>query len=177
MKDMGRIKKQGGFTLIELSIVIAVGLLLILAGLKFGPQLFRSVKINQEASNIATLSSNISNVYQGRYAAITVANIIQLNLIPQDLLNGAAMAGNWGAITVAASNLTGGAAGTAYQLSLANIPPQVCPVLAPALAAMADELDVGTTALVKSLTVRPTPDAIALACAQNAVTAIVLRKQ
>lgn len=168
--------KQRGFTLIELSIVIAIGLLLILVGLKFGPTLMRGTRVQSETQNVGMLVSQVRNLYRGRYANLTTAQVIQYNLAPTDLVNGNALAGNWGAITLAPSALNGAAANTALQVTLANIPQPDCIQLAPALLGTADELDVGGNANLKSANnPNPANDAIAAACGNGGAVNIVLR--
>jgi prepilin-type N-terminal cleavage/methylation domain-containing protein len=168
--------QQRGFSLIELSIVIAVGLLLILLGLKFGPQLFRGAKINGEIQSVNMLISNISNLYQGRYANLTTANALNRNLVPGDLRNGAAITGKWGNITLAPGTLAGGAANTAMVVTMANIPQEVCTTLAPGLLGAADEMDVGATNNVKTAA-NPNPlnDVVAAACGNAGGPAVQIR--
>jgi prepilin-type N-terminal cleavage/methylation domain-containing protein len=171
--------RQRGFSLVELSIVIAVGLLMILLGLKFGPSLFRGAKVNGEVQNVTMLISNLSNTYQGRFANLTVANALNLNAVPGDLRDGAAITGKWGAITLAPAALTGGNPNTAMQVTLANIPQEVCTTLAPALLGAADEMDVGGNANVKTqANPNPATDIVAGNCgpAGGPAVPIVLRK-
>ena len=170
---------QRGFTLIELSIVIAIGLLLILAGLKFGPSLMRGTQVQADVQNVGQLVTNTRNLYRGRYANLTTALAIQYNLAPNDLINGAALAGTWGPITLAPSLLQGAAANTALQVTLANIPQVVCVQLAPALLGVADELDVGAVVRLKSAAApNPLNDTVAAACgAAGGTVAIVIRAQ
>jgi prepilin-type N-terminal cleavage/methylation domain-containing protein len=170
---------QRGFTLIELSIVIAIGLLLILAGLKFGPSLMRGTQVSAEVQNVGQIVTKTRNLYRGRYANLTTALAIQYDLAPTDLVNGATLAGNWGPMTLAPAALTGAAANTALQLTLQNIPQQVCTQLAPALLGVADELDVGAGVNVKSFaTPNPLNDVIAGNCgAVGGSVNIVVRAQ
>lgn len=169
-------RRTRGFTLIELSIVIAVGLLLILGGLKFAPELYRGTKVQSEVQNVGMLAANIRNLYRGRYAALTDAQVIALQLAPTDLVNGAALAGNYGAITSAPAALTGGAPNTAMQLSLANVPAKDCVQLAPALLGVATELDVGATANLKTAAnPNPANNVVAAACGNAANVTIRVR--
>jgi type IV pilus assembly protein PilA len=171
--------RQRGFSLVELSIVIAVGLLMIILGLKFGPGLFRGAKVNGEVQNVTMLISNLSNTYQGRYANLTNANALNLNAVPGDLRDGANITGKWGAITLAPAALAGGPANAALQVTLANIPQEVCTTLAPALLGAADEMDVGGNANVKTLAApNPATDVVATACgvAGGPAVPIILRK-
>ena len=168
--------KQSGFTLIELSIVIAIGLLLILAGLAFGPALMLSSRVSSETQNIGMLISSTRNLYQGRYANLTTAKIIQYNLAPTALVNGTALAGNWGTITLTPGALTGAAANTALQVTLANILQPACIQLAPALLGTADELDVGGSSNLKSAnTPNPARDTVTDACGTGGAVSIVIR--
>ncbi len=172
-------RRQRGFTLIELSIVIAIGLLLILAGLKFGPTLMRGTQVQSEVQNVGQLVTSVRNLYRGRYANLTTAAAIQYNLVPTDLVNGAALAGNWGPISLGPTNLTGAAGNTALAVNMQNIPQPVCTQLAPALLGIADELDVGGTANLKSVA-NPNPlnDTVAAACgAAGGTVAIMIRAQ
>lgn len=168
--------RQRGFTLIELSIVIAIGLILILAGLKFGPSLMRGSRVQGEIQNVGMLVSNVRNLYRGRYANASVAQVIQFNLAPSDLINGAALNGNYGNITVGPSALAGGAANTAMQIVLTNVPAADCVQLAPGLLGAADELDVGAAANLKSAAnPNPANDVVAAACGNAGPVTITLR--
>jgi prepilin-type N-terminal cleavage/methylation domain-containing protein len=176
-------RRQRGFTLIELSIVIAIGLLLILAGLKFGPTLMRGTRVQSETQNIGGLKTAIGNLYRGQYnppaQPVSNANIINFGLAPQDLLDaGGGLTGHWGTVTVTPSNLAGGVPGTAMQIALINIPQDVCVQLAPSLVALADEMDVGGAA-VKNQTalLNPTAAAVAFACGNvgGGTTTITIR--
>lgn len=89
---------------------------------------------------------------------------MNLNLIPTDLVDGKGISGHWGAITLAPSNLTGGAANTALQATLANIPPEVCTQLAPQLMGYADELDIEKATVKSQTNPKPDRDAVAGAC-------------
>lgn len=175
-RNPARRGRQGGFTLIELSIVIAIGLLLILAGLKFAPALMRGTRVQGEVQNVGMLVSNVRNVYHSRYANLSNAQAIQFNLPPTDLVDGGNISGHWGPITLAPSALAGGAANTAMQVTLTNIPQPDCIQLAPALLGVADELDVGGAANLKSANnPNPANDAIAAACGAGGAVNIVVR--
>lgn len=167
-------RKQSGFTLIEISIVIAIALILILGGITFGSRMIMSANVTAETENIGMLITNVRNLYQKRYGNLTVAQAIALNLVPTDLLNGAALEGHFGAIALAPGQLAGGGANTAIVVTLSNVPPDACTQLAPALLGFADELDVGATANLKSrVNPRPARDAVAAACGVAAVNIVI----
>jgi len=169
-------KKQGGFTLIELSIVLAIIIIVILAGLSLAPMLMRGTRVQSETHNVGMLMSQVRNTYQGRYANLTTAKVLQYNLAPSNLVNGNALAGNWGSITLVPGALTGAVANTAMQVTLVNIPQPDCIQLAPALAGTADELDVGGNANLKSANnPNPAKDTITDACGNAGAVNIVLR--
>jgi len=175
-RNPARKGRQRGFTLIELSIVIAIGVALILAGLKFAPALMRGTRVQSEVQNIGMLVNNVRNLYKGRYANLSNAQAIQFNLPPTDLVDGANLSGRWGAVTLSPAALAGAAANTALQVTLANIPQPDCIQLAPALLGVADELDVGGAANLKSAnTPNPANDAIAAACGAGGAVNIVIR--
>jgi prepilin-type N-terminal cleavage/methylation domain-containing protein len=168
-------RKQSGFTLIEISIVIAIALILVLGGITFGSRMMMSANVTSETENVGMLITNVRNLHQKRYANLTVAQAITLNLVPTDLINGNAIEGHFGAITLAPGQLTGGGANTAMVITLNNVPPDACTQLAPALLGFADELDVGATANIKSrVNPRPARDTVAAACGVASVN-IVLR--
>jgi prepilin-type N-terminal cleavage/methylation domain-containing protein len=170
--------RQRGMTLIELAVVLAIGLVLILAGLKFAPALMTSSRVQAETQNLGQLVTSTRNLYQGRYATLTVAQAIQFNLAPAGMVNGAALAGNWGTVTPAPALLAGGAPNTAMAITLAGIPQAVCVQLAPALLGIADEMDVNGVAVKNTgALVNPLVGTVAAACgvAGGGAVPIVIR--
>lgn len=104
MKTMSQKKNQKGFTLVELGIVVAVGLLLLL-GIQQSNRTIANTKVNSEIGEIKTISANVQRQYSGssNYSTATLANIIALKSLPDErVLTATTAANRWGgAITLA----------------------------------------------------------------------------
>jgi prepilin-type N-terminal cleavage/methylation domain-containing protein len=172
--------RQQGFTLIEISIVIAIGLLMVLAGLKFGPALRLRTEVSAEVQNLGHLAVNVRNTYAGRYVNLSTANVVQLNLAPLDMLNtdnvnvdpnvNFPLVGHWSYITLSPNSLANGIPNSAMQIDLVRIPQDVCTQLAPALLPMADEMQVNGTTVKWYQQPNPPPDLAAMQCGPPANT-------
>ena len=126
--------------------------------------------------NIGILINNLHNTYNGRYANLTDAAIINYgSVVPSELVNGTTLAGNFGVITTAPATLLNGGANTAFQITLQNVPQLDCVQLAPALLGAVVEMDVGGTTVKNANTPNPLTSTVATACGTTGVVNIALR--
>lgn len=171
-----RRRKEGGFTIAELMVVVAVGSVLIVSGLKLAPQLWNDSKVHSETQNIEALVTRISNTFQGNYTNLSNAMAVQLQTVPPDMLKkgGNSITGNWGGVTVSATTTSVG--GPAFVVQMVNIPSKICPQLVANLAAISEELLVNGTSVqslnnsTSSLDVTQTANA----CTQGGVSSIFI---
>ncbi|MBC8737281.1 prepilin-type N-terminal cleavage/methylation domain-containing protein [Paraburkholderia sp. UCT31] len=120
-------KKQSGFTLIELAIVLAIAAAVIYVGFAVVPSLLASNKSNAETSALPAIVAKIQKNYatQPNFAGVTTAGLIGLDVFPPEYVNGAALADRWGGtITPAVATIVTASDGIA--LTYTNIPQQEC---------------------------------------------------
>ena len=67
--------KQGGYTLVELAIAIAILAVLIVAGLSGVQSILTSGKVNDQIKTVAKLSSKVSSFYSGGTSGVTAAEV------------------------------------------------------------------------------------------------------
>ena len=67
--------RQGGYTLVELAIAIAILAVLIVAGLSGVQSILTSGKVNDQIKTVAKLSSKVSSFYSGGTSGVTAAEV------------------------------------------------------------------------------------------------------
>ncbi len=67
--------RQGGYTLVELAIAIAILAVLIVAGLSGVQSILTSGKVNDQIKTVAKLSSKVSSFYAGGTSGVTAAEV------------------------------------------------------------------------------------------------------
>ena len=79
MKQMKSMKSQGGFSLVELGIVVAIGLLILL-GIGAANRTIAGTKVNSEVGEVKTITANVQRQYSGRanYATASLTDMIAL---------------------------------------------------------------------------------------------------
>lgn len=91
-------KNQGGFTLVELAIVVAIGLLLFL-GISKANKVMADSKVTQEIGELKQIAAAVQKQYANKanYASATMTAIIGMNSIPEERKLTATTASNrWG---------------------------------------------------------------------------------
>jgi len=126
-----RPRKEHGFSLLELLLVVAVGAVLILAGLGAYRLVTENNGTNQAARILSTLKQQTQQAYQGQ-ATYGTTNLIDdlaaLRALPSDLGtsgtgDGMIAKGPFGNITIAG-------AGNEFEIGLTNVPKGACVRLA-----------------------------------------------
>ncbi|NBU58509.1 MAG: prepilin-type N-terminal cleavage/methylation domain-containing protein [Betaproteobacteria bacterium] len=120
-------RPAGGFSLLELLLVVAVGAVLILAGLGAYRLVSENNNTNQATRLLATLKQQVQQAYQGQASYGTgnlVDDLTALRALPTDL--GTSGTGNtmvakamFGPITITGNNTT-------FSIGLTNVPKGAC---------------------------------------------------
>jgi prepilin-type N-terminal cleavage/methylation domain-containing protein len=155
LRAYGR-RSQRGFSLLELLLVVAVGAVLILAGLGAYRLVSENNNTNQATRLITTLKQQVQQAYQGQASygsgAGIVDDLVSLRALPSDLATvgtGDTMTakGMFGAITIIGN-------ATNFSIAFANVPKGACIRLAqqftPQNANDFVSLSVGSTALTQA---------------------------
>lgn len=103
-------KRQQGFTLIELVIVIAIAAAILFAVWIGVSRAQNSRKANEAVQNFNMMMADVRTKFgvQGSFAGITPAVMIDLGMVPQPMINGNAIRTSFNtAVAVAATNLNG----------------------------------------------------------------------
>lgn len=169
MKSIQR--NQGGFSLVEILLVLGIIAILAIAAFIIFPQVQASNRANTELSNITTLQAGIKNLYGATrdYASVTPTVVNQARIAPPTM-NG----GNFDATTLSSSwsqnvNVAPGAGTPArtFLITYTAVPSEVCTKLVPGLINNFDIISVNG-AVVKDATaatpVAATPAAIVTNC-------------
>jgi prepilin-type N-terminal cleavage/methylation domain-containing protein len=146
MKSIQR--KQGGFSLVEILLVLGIIALLAIAAFIIFPQVQAANRANTEQANITTMAAGIKNLYGAtrNYNGITARTLIQARIAPSSMYGNdttaTALTSAWsGAVTVAAA----GTGDSQFVISYAGVPSEVCTRLVPGLLANFQTVTVGTT--------------------------------
>lgn len=132
MKNFTSKTKQAGFTLVEIGIVVAIGLLFLL-GIGAAGRTIAGTKVNSEIGEIKTIAANVQRQYSGKssYATATLTDMIALKSIPDERkLTATTAANRWsGAITLAPATLN--TANDSIKYTSAAIPEYECTQIVP----------------------------------------------
>ena len=168
MKSIQR--KQGGFSLVEILLVLGIIALLAIAAFIIFPQVQAANRANTEQSNITTMAAGIKNLYGAtrNYDQIAARTLIQARIAPSSMYanNTAAttLTSAWsGDVAVAAS----GTNNSQFTITYAAVPSEVCTRLVPGLIANFQSVTVGTTVVSAQ-----NPGAIVGACSPASNAAV-----
>lgn len=64
------VSAQGGFSLIELAIVIAIAVVLVIAGVTLGGRLMTGANVEAEVQSVGMMVTNVRNLYQRRVVGL-----------------------------------------------------------------------------------------------------------
>jgi prepilin-type N-terminal cleavage/methylation domain-containing protein len=141
-------KRQSGFTLVELGIVVAIAAIIIGIGLIVVPSILASTRANAEISELPTITTKIQRSFanQPNYAAVTQASIIGLNVFPTSVVDKTAgtVSNRWGGVvTVAAATLVN--ANDGVSITSTQIPTAECLQVGQGVEGTMRKITVGTT--------------------------------
>jgi len=112
--QMMGMKRQGGFTMVELGVVVAIAAAILVIALTVVPTILANNRANAEMQELPSVTSNIQKAYSNapNYTGATLDSVIRLNAFPAERVTvpaaGAATATNrWGGnVTMAVGTLT-----------------------------------------------------------------------
>ena len=117
---------ERGFTVVEVLIVLAVGLLIVMNSGKLSDWLFGTAKLGSTEQSISAFRINIQHAYTDvrSYASISNEELISAMAVPPPLLNGdgTAIVDAWnGDVTVASAD-----DGRSFTIELTQVPQSEC---------------------------------------------------
>lgn len=122
-------KRQSGFTLVELGIVVAIAAIIIGIGLVVVPSILASTRANAEISELPTITTKIQRAFanQPNFANITQATVAGLNVFPPSNVSGTTITNRFGgAVTVAKNTLVATTPDDTVAITSAQIPTAEC---------------------------------------------------
>ena len=167
MKSIQR--KQGGFSLVEILLVLGIIALLAIAAFIIFPQVQAANRANTEQSNITTMAAGIKNLYGATrdYSTITPAILIQAKIAPSSMYGNVAgateLTSSW-----SQSVLVDPVGTTQFSITYSAVPSEVCTRLVPGLLANFQAVTVGGTTVTAN-----NPGGVVGACAASAAPSVV----
>lgn len=165
-------RKQQGFTLIELAIVLAIAAIIGILIFMRMTKVQNANIANNESSNLAMMVSDARTKFsnQGDYAGVSAAVLINNGLVPQTMVSGATIKTGWGTgVTVAPSNLNG-TANDGIKFTY-TVPKKNCSDFVTGAAAAVSKITIGTTVVKNAPAGSSTLDMTALGTACDASAA------
>ena len=162
-------RRQQGFSLIEILLVIGIIAVLALAAFLIFPSVQASQRANAEQNNIMTIAAGVKQMFNGKYTNISTLNVVQGKLAPANMVNdaGTGLVSAWGGAVNVAASPGAGVAGSRFTVNYTAVPTAVCLKLAPGLVGNFETLTVGTTDV-------KTPADIITACNTSATVDMIV---
>lgn len=162
-------RRQGGFTLIELAIVIALAALIMFIVFARLTKTQNSRISSDEASQLTQIMTDARTKFasQGDFTGVTSKVLIDNGLIPSRMVSGSTVVTGWGTTVVAAPINLNGTANDALQLTY-PVPKANCPDFVTSAAGSVAKVTVGTTVVKNVPTGANTIDMTALGTACDA---------
>ena len=146
--------KQGGYTLVELAIAVAILAVLIVAGLTGVQSILTSGKVNDQIKTVAKLGAKVSANYSSlTTSGVTLATVANLGAWDTSKVSGSGTttavrsAFNSGEfITFNAAAISGLSANSGFIYTIAGVPREACPDLANGIGSLVYGIAVQTAA-------------------------------
>lgn len=158
MKSIQR--NQGGFSLVEILLVLGIIAILAIAAFIIFPQVQSSNRANSELTNITTIAAGTKNLFGSTrdYFTATTGVVNQARIFPPSMNGGvftatADVQSSWNAdVDVAPADCAGGAVPTAaparcFSITYAAVPSEVCSKLVPGLIQNFERVTVNSVAV------------------------------
>lgn len=148
MKSIQR--NQGGFSLVEILLVLGIIAILAIAAFIIFPQVQASNRANTEQSNITTIAAGVKNLYGAtrNYSSVTNGVVNTARIFPPTMNGG--VFGSTTPITSSWSETVTVAPGPStdlFTITYAAMPTEVCTKLVPGLVQNFEAVTVGSTPL------------------------------
>lgn len=173
-------KKQGGFSLIEMAVVLVIIAGILVGVTQQGKDQKESIAVDNEAKAVLSLINNLSGYYDGSttgYTGLDNATAISAGLVPTGLKNNGVdtITNKWlGAVTVAPGTIS--TAGDSSSVTLAGIPGgDVCSTMVKKTAELVDQISVAGT-VVKAFGGDLNRGTLATQCDADTVTLVLLTR-
>jgi len=172
MKSIQR--NQGGFSLVEILLVLGIIAILAIAAFIIFPQVQASNRANTEQSNITTITAGVKNLYGAtrEYGGLSATVVNRARIAPPSMNGGAfatatTLSSSWsGDVQVGPSTINGDLGNAPFRyfkLRYLAMPTEVCTKLVPGLAQNFEHVIVGATD-VKTASTQPVAGTIVTAC-------------
>lgn len=136
-------KKQGGFSLIELVVVLAIVVAAIGGLIARQMAASQTSRVQTEAGNLQAIVGKVNSTFAGRssYAGATTAFLLSQGAFPTSMVNAGNVVNGWdGAVTVAPN-----AGNTSVNITYANVPTSACLELVSNVSRQYNTVTVGAT--------------------------------
>lgn len=147
MKSLANFKKkQSGFTLVELGIVVAIAAVIIGISLVVVPGLLASTRANAEVSELPAIATKIQRAYanQPNYATLTHSTVVGLKVFPESSVAGTVVTNRWGGLVTIAPFAAGLlSANDAFTFTTTGVPSVECVQVVQSLERSARAIAVG----------------------------------
>lgn len=139
-------RKNKGFTLLELMLVIAAAIALIGIGLLIYRQVQSSSTGLSASTSVMQLTSSIKQLYPNpNFTGVNVQTLIDTKKAPEQMVVGNTLVNTWGGqVTIAAANYNGGT-NNAVAITVAGVPTDGCNNLIAAVQGSFQVIEVGAT--------------------------------
>lgn len=163
-------KRQRGMTLIELTLVLVLGGLVIFGALSMFRSANQSSAVSNETKNVQSIIAGVRALYPGQttYTGVTQSMLITANKVPTVMVNGTNLRHSWNDAVTVAVNATAG-----FDITYANVPTAACIELVAAVANGFNTVTVGSTQ-VKAANANVNQATTATACAGAAAVGVIL---
>lgn len=146
MGNFNKLKRQQGFSMVELMLVFAI--ILGLAAMVFYvyPKVQESRIASEEQTNLTALQAGVKSVYQGRanYATLTPTILLNAQVVPNNMVNGADIVNRFReVVAVAPATLGGGTADNGFSFTYTGVSQAACTKLAVSLGSTFDVVNIG----------------------------------
>lgn len=164
-------RKQRGFTLVELAVVLAIIVLAAAGIIARQRSTNQTAQVQAEAGNLQAIVGKINSTFAGRssYSGATTAFLLAQGAFPSSMVNGATVVNTWnGSVTVAP-----GTGNTSVDITYGAVPTSACIELVANSSRSYRGVTVGTTAVKTSTQSEADLAATQTACSASSTVAVI----